>query len=121
MRQERDRLARLVVAESEGRPDQKSVSSGGFCANVRRRDARVGGGTSPSRKGFWTTFRGGEIVHTHGASYARVAAPTDGVIAVHPRAHGEVTSHQRGLNGVRVGEASHPGPRLFQGGRRVLE
>ena len=35
------------------------------------------------------------------ASYARVAAPTDGVVAVHPCAHGEVTSHQCGLNGVR--------------------
>ena len=82
------------------------------------------GGTSegPSHsEGIWTTFRGGEIVQTGGASYARVAAPTDCIVAVHPCAHDEVTSHQCGLNGVEVGEASHPGPRLFQGGRRVFE
>ena len=29
-------------------------------------------------------------------------------------------SHQCGLNGVRVGEASHPGPRLFRKGRRIV-
>ena len=66
------------------------------------------GGTSEGAshsEGFWTTFRGGEIVQAHGTSYARVAAPTD-VDAVHPCAHGEVTHHQCGLNGVRVGETS---------------
>ena len=124
LRQERDRLARMVVVEAEGRPDPKRVCRREdfvpMCDEemhewweARQKDLHT--------EVFWTTFRGGEIVQTHGASCARVAAPTDCIVAVHPCAHGEVTSHQCGLNGVRVGEASHPGRRLFQRGRRVSE
>ena len=87
---------------------------------VRRRDARVVGGTS---EGLSQRALGHHSEVERLSNFmvlAQVAAPTDCIIAVHPCAHGEVTSHQCGLNGVRVGEAAHPGPRLFQGGKRVL-
>ena len=59
-----------------------------------------------ANEGIWTTFRGGEIVQSDGASCARVATPTDCIVAVDSCARGEVTSHQCGLNGVRVGARS---------------
>ena len=106
----RDRLVKLVVAESEGRPDPKRVCRREdfmpMCdeemhewLEARQRDlhtARASGQHSEV-----------ERLSTHGASYARVAAPTDCIVAVHPCAHGDVTFHQCGLNGVQVGEASH--------------
>ena len=67
VRQERDRLARLVVAQSEGRPDPKRVCRREDFVPICDEEMHEWLGPSHSR--------GGEIIHTHGASYARVAAP----------------------------------------------
>ena len=75
--QERDPLARLVVADTAGRPDPKRVCRRENCEMHEFLEAR--------QKDLHTArVSGQQLSQTHDASFERVAAPTDGVVAIHP-------------------------------------
>ena len=96
---------------------QEAMSPRRICSSVRRGDGGVVGRT-PRRSsegiGDGTAPRGGKALSINDNRSRRVAPvdsePEDSPFCVGE--YSEVITHQCGLLGVRVGEASHPGPRV---------
>ena len=88
---------------------QAGVPSGGFCAPLRRGDARVDGVTTEglaSGSFGWTSRGSGQDFQSLDQSSGRVAVARGGL----PHIECSLARGRYGLRGVRIGEAAHPGP-----------
>ena len=103
-------------SRSDGPMPKEDVPSRRICSSVRQGDGGVDGGEtqrSSSCHGVKKTPRGCEGLSVDDERSQRVAPVDSGTDRsnVNIGEHGEVILHQCGFLGVRVGEASHPGPK----------